>query len=332
MFGEKLRVLKIDEPDDGYGKFTYLEGYKYPYHGYPDERIVNADAIFKRAIMENIKLIVRKPFRYLIPFMLLLPKRQVYKRLIVWLGSLSEVAFINTRYILPEKRFCRFCREMLRAGKEVIRDFPDRKHEYPEKALLGFVMFLEFDNAYRYPSQNVLSKLNKDNLMKNPRKEILRLVEIGLKWERASISEADKKSDKEVFDMGDKWRMILWVLRIGLLISPQLLCFIKKFMLELNIEEVKFDEADWYWVCERYDFDYDGISYDVRKAQRLAIDEEYRKTILPSQAEQPYCMIIPNQEFFKMEKTEAEKLVRNLEKQLWDDWDCKSKDLDLKPL
>ncbi len=120
-----------------------------------------------------------------------------------------------------------------------------------------FTTILEFDYAYRARTQDVLPELDKKALKENPQKEIERLLNLMIERELA---------------IQNKWlglkKIILYAMKI-----KKLRNLIVEFLLELDLEKIKRDEADWYFCLNRNDYNYGGLSYE----ERMKIKEELDK-------------------------------------------------------
>ena len=264
-------------------------------------------------------------------------KRKAFEVFVGWISELYGTAFRN--HFPAKNRLCRSGRELDRVGEIMISRIKPLKKEARflewgryrkfQDFLRTIVLIWEFDNSYRFRGQDVFSELNKDNLRINPRKEIMRLFTIGLQRERAGLSEKDKealrKSGAEFFDVAMKWKLILKLLKTVLFFSKDFTKLFADFFNELTIEEFKFDEGDWYWVCERCDYDFGGKSFTERLLERLRIDEEYFKTLPPSQPPQAQVVMIPNEEFYLLPRAQAEHVVGGLLKQVWEGFEKKKK-------
>ena len=244
-------VEDIIEPKEG-GIFTKYVGCNYLYKGYPKRDIIDDLSIPKK----NIKEFVGSPDQ------LLSGKQSII--------TLCD-KFLNSSYTtlkkwkLPAKKYCVSVKEIYRAitlvgGK--VRDW--RMKERIFKGRDVGCTILERDYAYRGRFQHALPKLDKEALKKNPAEEVERIfMEIAnkemplgakggmyKKWETfANASYAILKSNKEIEEIA------------------------VKILMEIDLEKIKMDEADWYYCLDRPDFIYGDISYEDRMKAKVIMDK-----------------------------------------------------------
>lgn len=130
-----------------------------------------------------------------------------------------------------------------------------------ERDILCFIS--EYDQAYKYREQDALPELDKHKLIQNPRKEVLRLLDVLVSRERASEG------------MRNKWRFMKLLLNIYLRFNKKLLNKIKKTLLEINLEEVKLSKEDIYWSNQYDDYNFRGLTNEERIAdQRIRYGDD----------------------------------------------------------
>src|SRR3990167_6263069 len=163
MMGETISITSIDYPPDGIGIFTYLDHYKYPYKGYPDESVVAKNAIMKRCVLATIKRATKFPFVLFVPPFLISPpfiKRKVFEHFVWWVSELYGTAFRS--HFPAVERLCPSGRELNRVGEFLIKDIqPAGRHRAYQDVLRTTLLIWEFDNSYRFRGQDVFSELNK---------------------------------------------------------------------------------------------------------------------------------------------------------------------------
>jgi hypothetical protein len=115
-----------------------------------------------------------------------------------------------------------------------------------------FSHLIEYDNAYRLRFLDLGSETTKEKLLKNPRKEMKRLVKL--------------LTEREVFlgkDVSDKFNKVVSILS-WLLFIPKYRKAFKYAIHMADWEKMTFDNTDRYWACLRTDYDFFGLSYDER--------------------------------------------------------------------
>ena len=189
--------------------------------------------------------------------------------------------------------------------KEIVRVL-STLNPYENKEWISYIAAIwETDLAYRMRGQDILQELNKENLKKNPKKEVFRLV--------------DFLERREIADMGGqmpKIKILKKALKIAL-IFPRIKSAIRSFLEELNLEEIKLDINDRYWLSNKFDYNYEGKTYEERMVWRT---EEEKDWIRPEPVpEKPRISINPlNQEFFSLNEEEAEKMAEGAKKAIMD--------------
>jgi hypothetical protein len=196
-------IIKVKRLEKGYE--TYVDGEKYPIRGcFKNEKCVLVHQV-KRLIPTIFKT-AKNPIGIIYLWM-------------NWKTYLDYIYFVlRDVYYQSVKYYSQPVREIYRLIKsEKIRDI--------------VCAILEFDPGYRYPFQNIIGELNKDNFEKNPIKELKRLL--GLL----------KKRGGDYFHNKVQVDLILLLL----IVSPNIKRKLKEIVRELNIDEIKFSVEDEYW-------------------------------------------------------------------------------------
>lgn len=107
---------------------------------------------------------------------------------------------------------------------------------------------IEFDTAYRYKFQDIISELNKQNFQKHPYKEMKRLWDIVKEREGVDFWRAKGVRFYYVYFLFPYMKQIKAIVR------------------ELNIDEVKPSVEDWYWMCsdQQLGYNFGGIPAEKR--------------------------------------------------------------------
>lgn len=124
-----------------------------------------------------------------------------------------------------------------------------------------FSHLIEYDNAYRLRILDLGTETSKEKLLKNPRKELKRLVKV--------------MSEREIF-LGDevtkKFRTMANILSLLLYIPKYRKAF--KYAIHMaDWEKMTFDNTDRYWAYLRTDYNFDGLSHFTRS--RILADQGY---------------------------------------------------------
>jgi hypothetical protein len=127
------------------------------------------------------------------------------------------------------------------------------------KIVAFLCMVIEYDCAYRFPTQDVFGSVDKEAARKNPRKEFLRLLDL-------YIERGVKLGPRIVF--------IRKVMNLFMMVSPSTTRLIGEFLVELDLDKVRLDEADWYFCMRRDTYNYGGLTIEERLKMVDKIDRE----------------------------------------------------------
>lgn len=285
-----FEITKVEEPEQGY--LTYVDGYKYPLRALPHQQRLDAVALEKRAIIATLRL----GFRLLKSWT---PNR-ILHAVIQWLSELYEADYGN-QLKLPIERYSVGGREIQRALEKV--------NPFKETAwitLLGIIG--DTDLAYHNRQQDLFTQIHKEDLIKNPRKEVLRIIDLGMGREVAEYSD-----ERDITQVG-KMKMVRRFMSIALLTKP-VKELITNFFLELDLKKLEISIEDRYWMANRFDYNYEGKTYKERKVWKDSEDKDYVKPVKEPQKPNIYLMP-PNQAFYDLSEQEAEEMAEKTKQAL----------------
>lgn len=166
----------------------------------------------------------------------------------ILLTECERVPYLKYQY------YCEFSKALWDATFLFLRYFGFDFH-YSYRAGLILATIFQNDDAYTTPAQDVLSETTKEELLKNPRKEILRLARIY--QERSKAINGDGNS------AGDRILSVAKALSLLLYIPKFKKAF--RFALEnVNFDWFQYDAWDWYWALTRKDYNSFGIPWEKR--------------------------------------------------------------------
>jgi len=241
---------KIDYREDGI--FTYQKGLNQgvPVKGYLILEALEAADILKKYVKGWIWILSMSPVRYFLAPFFFLPSKVLFYIIRKWVEAYADFTFhiikyfsIRTKLILKPKYYSRPVRELSRAFLETFGE--SRETDILAKA---GKMTLENDRPYLLRIQDVLSEMNYEMLLVNPRKEIVRLA--------ALFSSRDRARD---------WSDIPKTLSFFLFVRRDILRITAKFLYEIRTYETAFDENDLYFICQTNEYDFMGKSFEERK-------------------------------------------------------------------
>ncbi len=285
-------VKDIQKPESG-GTFTYVQGYKYPIKGFPEVVTLGQIATNKRVIISTVKLISKSPFRYILPF--LLPfKKKVIKHITYWLSDIYSTDL--KKKVIPHKEFSNVSKELLRVLKSSVTEKNEEYRGKIEDCIYLFVMFFEFDFAYRYRLQDLFEALNIEDLNKNPIKEINRIFNLAVTRNRTEQA----KKTKTLTDL----------ISITLRVFPSFKNVVVKILNEIAREEIIPDKFDRYHMARYFDYNFEGKTYDERIKPRIEEDKDFVEEI-PELASQASISVSPNMHFYSLTEEGAESLANS---------------------
>jgi hypothetical protein len=253
---------------------AYLRGAEYYQKGQAPAETLFFLNIAKRITAEGLKYASKMPI--VIGFMLgqlLLPKQ--YKLSIQ--GIIDTYNTIIWKVISPHILKKKNMIEMPRETRVFIYNFLKQlgigeNTCYQTSAIISH--FFEYDNAYRYRVQDLLSETNKTEFMCSTQKVLKRFIKLSKERDEKGVS------DKLVSGL----KLISWVL-----IIPK---YKKAFLNALRLSKFKnfqYDKIDIYWISMRNDYLYMGEDVETRskrnKGKKIPIPmpqaeyEEYIKTL-----------------------------------------------------
>ena len=254
----------VEERDiqiDGKGNYTKLVGCSYLFKGFPDGTVIEDLRIPKKILSLAVIRADRWWAKLVLGFLFFCPRRLTEKHIIDIMSCYHQIVCnVVEKHLLPSNKYCPAVREIDRALTLVIDEFFSGKL----RELFHFVirnvgcMILEEDAAYKWRAQEFFSLIDKKKLKENPMQELKRAFTIYAHREKA---------------MPEKIRGIKKGF-IALRFNRFLKDFIVRFILELDLEKVKLDEADWYFCLLKNSYDFGGISAEERKKEKARIDKE----------------------------------------------------------
>jgi len=162
---------------------------------------------------------------------------------------------------------------------KVIRDFTylflrklGIKSEIAYRFGLQLATMIEYDDAYKVRLQDIANEIDKESLLKTPRKEILRVLE--LYKQRDSFDENNlMHAGARITELAKMGSLILYIPKVKKAF---------RFALEnVNFEWVKLDEWDYYWTLNRGDYNCNGRPFEERKEEQIRMMIEFTKETNP---------------------------------------------------
>lgn len=276
-------------PPEG-GTLTKLYGCSYLFKGYPSVEIVEGNGLAKAMISVIPRDIIGKSIPIMLAFGVVYSfmRKKFWHLVNIYISTIYFHGVYKLEY--PENHFNKMTREIKRASNVVLdkmlklKNIPEskvsllnydytfpidteirKKREFIEiiAKLIEFIcLFLEFDNAYRFRIQDVFGEIDKVGVMKSISKEFNRIMRIGIYRENKEIG------------ITYKWKFLKVFITLVLFFDKDIRYYVKELFLELNLEQVKLDEDDWYFCLNRIGYDFKGWTYENRIKEKKRIDKE----------------------------------------------------------
>jgi hypothetical protein len=226
----KIKNIYIEK---GNGIFTELESGP-ELKGHAKVSHVRAIAAVKKAILSFVRVLKDAP--YLIPFAWL-ARKTLLKNLARFSNSVLRDYYYKPQFYIKSAQEIYYAgMEILTNGRIYTEDW-DTIGETNWNLLMFATMTWDSESAYRYRGQYALGEIDRDELSKNPRREIQRVIDILI------IREKEQS-------MKDKWIALRKI-------TPFLPCKkIAEFIFKLDLDRMKMDDGDLYWALRSDDFDY----------------------------------------------------------------------------
>lgn len=229
-------LQRVEFPKEG-GIQTYMQDIEYPYAGYPFYEFVDKVDIFKkvaRAFLSGMYHSLKSQWK--IRFLTLIPSIWVAKCLV---RAGIYVFYKNIeRFRIKPIKYCKAVRELYRSFTE------NTSGELSYQLRDVLCMVLEFDNAYRFRFQDIITELYQNNDIV---KELDKMFMIMQSRERTQF-------------IHDTWTLFRLTVKYYLKYDKELKLIIDNVLKNINIDEVKFTKADKYYCLRRQDYNFGFIT------------------------------------------------------------------------
>lgn len=226
---------RLEHPKEG-GMLSYYTGHPFPFKGQPYAPATEANNIVKKLTLGIL--------------MSLVPQRNWLEKILYNYCRLSD--YTNRQFYLKREYYKRFGVEMWDFIYFFLRNM-GISDDVSYRTGRIVCNFFEWDDAYRYRIQDLMSESSKE-LLKNPRKESKRLLQIFLERETCI---------GENIGLDNKAKKIHKLLSILFLIPKVKRSFLKALE-EINFQNLQLDKIDKYWCCQFHEYNYMGRTFEDR--------------------------------------------------------------------
>ena len=240
----------VSYPESG-GVFVYHLSFPYPEKGTRDDTMMMSIQFSKRVMVNWIKFITYKPTLLALSPLLFFPwkyKIKVIERFLKsWLDYASMVDEMGRHFVLEKRYYSLEGRELMR-GMEIF--FNELGLTISDELSHFITAIIDNDTAYYYRRGDIMSEASKNNFLKNPAKELTRLLKIFA--ERESRPHLVKKIETLALPI----QLALW--------HPKFRRAFRKAVESVDFNKLGLDEADQYHVRTMSDYNFFGMTYAER--------------------------------------------------------------------
>jgi hypothetical protein len=241
IVNEQEMVTPVEKIMFDKGVYVYLKGADYPQMGIAVPETMYAVNLVKRIIIEPIKFLNKW---YFYPSILFLSTETV-------LRTFNDITW---RYMKPFVLKKEFMSPQVKEFEWLLYSFLKKikiDDTVAEQFSTTIAHAIEYDNAYRLRFVDMWSIASRDELIKNPRKELLLIAKTVVKRGQGTTER--------------KFLYIARLLGIMLLVPKYRSAFSSAFK-EIDLNKLKSDKLDQYWMCLRKEnYNYMGLSDEQRE-------------------------------------------------------------------
>jgi len=239
----------IDKVDFEDGTRVWIRGAEYHQKGMGTPDALFALNVIKRIVTQALKIALRPEFILGVVLIVFRPRKWRVATLEELMGSYNGICWkVFSPFILKPKYMLPIAREVRSILKRFTNNLGISEGNSEQFSAISSHM-VEYDNAYRFRLEDLMSETTKEALANRPIRELRRLSKIARDRDEGSVSW--------------KFTKMATVLSILLLI-PSIRKAFKKTILESNFELLQYDDVDRYWTAMRTDYKWWGIEADER--------------------------------------------------------------------
>lgn len=244
-------------PPEG-GMFSLYDNEPLPRKGHADPRAVRLNNELKRVLLAMMIPLASKQMILPALVLLLTPKKKFFEKVLFHYTRLAD-SIVRDSYLKSEfynntsKEIWKFTRIFL--GKVGF-----------DGDLTGKVLanMFEWDDAYRTRVVDICSELRLEALLKNPRKELLRVEKI---YESRELCKGSN-------DVEGRFKAAFSLVRT-LLLLPKYKKAFAETLEEIDFSKLQFDDIDRYYCLIRGEYNFFGQPIEIRATQYHYIHENY---------------------------------------------------------
>lgn len=277
VFQEPVKDARVRHEDSAYTLPDFLHATRtktggmasvFQGHPFPRKGFIYAEGVMAVAKAKRVTLALFQPITAIKKGLIGFLESYLYNycRLVDMLfADCERIPYLHYEY------YGEFSKAVLDFTKEFLIQIGISETVASKTGLILATIF-ENDDAYKTPLIDVFSETTKEQLMKNPRKEVLRLVHIYA--ERSHhINDEGTGAGNRMVSMGKLASFILLI--------PTVKKAFRKALEPINFAWFQYDEWEEYWALARSDYEVKGLPFSIRREMQIAKMTEYAKTLNP---------------------------------------------------
>lgn len=239
IISEAQSFYVIDRVDFEDGMRVFIRGAEYHQRGMAAPEVLFGLNIAKRILTEALNVALRWEFLPGVALSILKPLKWRIKRIGWLINSYNSIVwkilsphFLKPKYMVP-------CARELRSMIYNFMMALGIREEFSNQSSVILSHFIEYDNAYRFRLEDLMSETNKEELAAKPIRTLRRLAKLAVERDQQTV--------------GWKFKGIVTIASIALLL-PSVRKAWKKMILESDFAKIQYDEIDRYWTAMRTDY------------------------------------------------------------------------------
>lgn len=258
-------VERVEYPESG-GVFVYHRSFPYPEKGTRDDIMMMSIQFVKRVMINWVRFFSYKwtlvsffPFVFL-PWKI---KIKVIEKFIdSWFNYAGFVNETGKHYVLEKRYYTLSGRELMKGIEVFLKELG---FSNSDECSHYFIALIDNDTAYYYRRVDITNDADKEQMLRNPAKELKRLFLLFA--ERESRPHMIKKFES-------------FFLPITLaLYHPRVRRAFKKAVQSMDFENLRYDDADRYHVRTFGDYNFFGMTY-AERIQKWPLEQHTLAEIL----------------------------------------------------
>lgn len=244
----------VEYPEKG-GILVFYKGLKLPVKGFPYPEAIKAINVVKKAFIRSVGAMASKQSRLLLFLFIFLPGKK--KTIDKFIFEFNE---FSLEILKPHVLQYSYLTEIAKEFKKFLTYFLALLGiEEAERFATVFSTLIEYDNAYRFRIEDILSETTQQLLWFNPSQEIARLLKI--------------YCEREFYEpLQAKFKSLVFLIGLAFLVPGVKKAF-RKALRASHFPNFQYDTIDHFTILNRGDYNFCGLTRDQRLLEYWRIQE-----------------------------------------------------------